>query len=150
MKEKYGIAIAEVLDILDHTDEKSVNKISKSFISFLKENVDDNYKVDIDYSKPLSEAKLNEKTLSIIAMISYSYWCEEEEKKELIEKIKKNDIKKEQEIREKYHTDNLFERKNEEKNIEEQEITQSLVVIKKENFFAKIINNIKKFLRKEK
>lgn len=150
MKEKYGVAIAEVLDILDHTEEKSVNKISKSFIKFLKENADDNYKVDIDYSKPLSESNLNENTLSIIAMISYSYWCNEEEKKEMLQKLKENDIIYEQEIREKYHTDNLFERNKKEEKIEEQEITKSLTEIKKESFLVKIINRIKKLFKRSK
>lgn len=147
MKEEYGIAIAETLDILKHTEKESVNKISKSFIEFLKENAADDYKVDIDYSKPLSEVKLNKNTLTIIAMISYSYWCNEEEKKEMLQKLKENDIILEKEIREKYHTDNLFERNKKEEKAKEKEI-ESLAEIKKEGFLIKIINKIKKFFKK--
>jgi len=146
MKEEYGISIAEALDILDHTDRKSVNKISKSFMEFLKENSEDNYKVDIDYSKSLSEMNLSEKTLSIIALISYNYWCDEEEKLEMIDTLKQNDIKKEQEIREKYHTDNLFEKHEE--NVEENESTEALMVMGKENILTRIINKIKKIFKR--
>ena len=150
MKEKYGAAIAEVLDILEHTNKKSVDKISKSFIQFLKNNVDEDYKVNIDYSIPLEEAQLQEETLAIIAMISYSYWCNDEEKKELLKKLKQNDIKQEVTNIEKHDFDDLFKKGlNKENNNKEEIIKNEIALIKKENLLTKIINKFKKNFKKE-
>lgn len=71
---EYKKAITEVLDILEHTDDKLVNKIPKSLIEFWKRNKADMYVPNLDHSKNLSEMDLSPKTKAIIAMLYMQYW----------------------------------------------------------------------------
>ena len=52
---EYGEAAVEVLDILDNTNKSDVDKIPTSFIKFLVDNASEDYKVNLDHSKLISE-----------------------------------------------------------------------------------------------
>ena len=77
-----------------------------------------------------------------------NYWCDsEEEKNELIEIFNENEIKYQEQSREKYNTDNLFKKKEENKDNAEIEKV-AIVEYKKQNFIQKIIDKIKKIFKK--
>ena len=59
LNQKYAEASVEVLDILNHMNENEVSKVSKKFISFLKENASKKYISNLDYSKKLNEETKN-------------------------------------------------------------------------------------------
>ena len=59
---EYGEAAVEVLDILDNTNKSDVAKIPTSFIKFLVDNASEDYRVNLDHSKLISEMNLKEKT----------------------------------------------------------------------------------------
>lgn len=42
-------ALSEIVEILNHTDKQIVEKIPKKFITFLFENMDTEYKPNIDF-----------------------------------------------------------------------------------------------------
>ena len=62
---EYGEAAVEVLDILENTNREDVEKIPVDFIKFLRNNASKNYTPKIDYSLPLNELNLKEKTKKI-------------------------------------------------------------------------------------
>ena len=141
----YSEAATEVLTILEHTEIEEVNKIQNNFIKFLKENSSKTYKPDFDFSKPINELNLKQKTQSILAIIYLKYWANEEEKKAFKKRIKENEEKYQQELKKQYSTDNLFKtKKGIIENFENQTQKNLMPEVKKENFIQKIINKMKK------
>ena len=69
-----------------------------------------------------------------------NYWAEENEKKELLEKLTNN----EKELEEKYDIQKVFNKRNETKTYKEE---LQLVQVK-DNLFTRILNKLKKLLRK--
>lgn len=75
LSREYKKAVSEVLDILDHTRKKDVDKISPTFMKFLKKNVDRMYKPELDHTKKIKDMNLRKETLSILALINKKFWC---------------------------------------------------------------------------
>ena len=135
--------ITETLDILNHMNVIDVRKIPKKFMNFLENNKSNSYLSNLDHSKKIEEMNLKEKTKDLLTVIYLKYWCEGEKKEQYMNLLVENEKKHQEEIIEKYNTDNLFEKKA--IKIEKEENTQentSLVEVK-ENFFTKFINMIK-------
>ena len=79
-------------------------------------------------------------------MICLNYWCESEEQKHnFIKHLNENEIRYQEELREKYNPDNIFKNKKEEIVVEN---TNLPVEIKKETFFKKLISFIKGLFNK--
>ena len=141
------IAYSEVDEILNLTDEKLVNKISKKVRDLIKEEKDKDYKPNIDPQKPLYEQNLLKETVALLTVIELNYWCEsEEEKQEILKELSENDIKKEQELRDKYNPDNLFKK---DKIIKTEQIeTTAMVEYKEKSIIRKILDKIKDFFKR--
>ena len=140
-------ALAEVDEILNFMDEQYQKKIPEKFRKLISNNKLANYNIEIKPNIPLTEQKISRKALSILSVINYNYWCnEEEKKKKLIEKYKKNGLAKQKKLKELYSPDKIFENKKEfYKRTNEDK--QLIVYNKKENVFIKIINKIKTLLK---
>lgn len=106
----YSEAATEVLEILNNMNPEDINKIPKKFINFLEENCSKIYKPNFDLKKPIDELNLDSKTQALLGIIYLKYWANEEEKMEFNKKLKKNEIKYQQEIREKYNPDKIFKK----------------------------------------
>ena len=141
----YKQAFVEVLEVLKHTSKSIVEKIPEKFIMFLKDNKDDKYIVDIDFSKPNWEDEVKQETQAILALIYRYYIVSPEKKSELIREKQEEQIRIENEIRKKYNPDNIFKNKKEETVVES---TNLPVEIKKETFFKKLISFIKGLFNK--
>ena len=136
MKIEYRQALFEIYKILENTDEEIINKIPEKFIKFVKENMDTNYKFELKKGKELVKQNLKDETKQIIALIYKKYLCDE---KKVInnyvigfnkhKKLKEENIQKDKDV----------------KNIE-----TSLLEIKEEKWYKKLINKILKFLKIKK
>lgn len=147
MDRSIAIAFAEVDEILNFMDKQYQKKIPEKLRKLISNNKSTDYNVVIKPNIPLTEQKISRKALAILSVINYNYWCIEEENKErLIEKYKKNEIAKQEKLRELYNPDNLFEAK---KQIYKKanEDKQLIVYNKKENVIMKIVNKIKRLLK---
>lgn len=137
-------AYTEVDTFIELLDDYNKNKIPVKLREFFKKEKDDNYVKEINPEIPIKYQNLKKETLDLIALLNLQYWCEDEtQKKELKCIYGQNEIKYQEELIEKYNPDNIFKRKEE--SISESKETQ-LQVIKRENFFQKIIDNIKRFI----
>ena len=137
-------AVSEVIDVLKHSEIEVTQKIPKKFIEFLTKNSDRNYIPNIDYSEENWENSIEEDAKVLIALIYRDYIMSEEEKEKVIEEAKRQ----EQEIREKYNPDNLFKKNSKIENEKspddtEHEVQKSLLIIKEEKWYERIINKIK-------
>lgn len=140
---EYSEAAVEVLDILKHTREEDVKKIPRKFIEFLENNKSKTYIADLDHTKRIKEMDLKPKTQALLGLIYLKYWANEEENSEFKKRARENEIKYQEELREKYNIDNLF--KNKEEVVREENVQKeiSLQIVQKETFIQRIINKIK-------
>ena len=133
MKIEYRQALFEIYKILENTDEEIINKIPEKFIKFVKENMDTNYKFELKKGKELVKQNLKDETKQIIALIYKKYLCDEE-------KVINNyviDFNKHKKLKEE-----TIQKDKDVKNIE-----TSLLEIKEEKWYKKLINKILKFLK---
>ncbi len=144
MKIEYRQALFEVYKILENTDEEIKNKIPEKFIKFVKENMDTNYKFELEKGKELVRQNLKSETKQIIALIYKYYICGEEERKKIVEKEKID-------IRKNFYIDFNKNKKSKIKNIQNRDEIEnfetSLVEIKKEKWYKKLINKILEFFQ---
>lgn len=135
-------AFSEVDMILDLIDSEMKNKVSANFIKFIKEEKDNNYKPNINPELPLEEQNILPETIDILALLKLNYWCNEEEKKELLKILNKNEQQFQKEAKEKYDIDKLFKTNKTKEIINLPEKGES------ENFIKKLIKFIKNIIWK--
>ena len=147
---EYKIAAAETLSVLENINTIDIKKIPQSFLDFLAELSSKEDRPELDYSKPIEELNLKEKTREILGYIYINWWSTKEEK-ELCDKMINNKRKNNNVgTNVKYEVDDIFKaRKNNVlvNNTENTEIKE-IVEYKVETFIKKIINKILSFFNK--
>ena len=137
MKIEYRQALFEVYKILENTDEEIINKIPEKFIKFVKENMDTNYKFELEKGKELIKQNLKDETKQIIALIYKDYICDEKEhEKEVINDYNIN-----------FNRNKELEKEGLQKENNIENIEKSLLEIKREKWYKKLINKILKFFK---
>ena len=110
------------------------------------------YNPQYSFEKPIDEQEISDEALAMIALLHINYWCNDNEEKERINNILKNNEDKYQaELLEKYNPDNLFKKqKSEILNLENNTITEETAIIeyKQNNFLKKIFDKIKHLFKK--
>ena len=145
MDNEYKEAFTETLEILKRVEKDIINKIPKQFITFLESNKNVDYNPNIDFSDEKWEDTIKPETQAIIALIYRDYIVSKEERKKLIEEEEQEEIKIENERREKYNPDNVF--KNRQKNIQDNlENNMQLIELKEYPWYKKVFNKILKVL----
>lgn len=134
-------AFSEIIEILNHTDKQLVEKIPDTFIKFLFENMDKEYKVEIDFFNENWDETILEETKAILALIYRDYIVSAEERDNLLIEEKREREKQEIELREKYNPDNLFKNKRSEIPNEFTENTQ-LVAIQQYPWYKRLYQKI--------
>lgn len=143
---EYKIATTEVLCILEYLPKKMKEDIPTNFLNFLNTQSLPDYKPNFDYSQGLDKIKLRSKTKALLAMIYRNYICTEKERAEYDEILDKNEKVYQNELKEKYNSDNLFKKERNKNNFTSDEVQ---LVEYKESFFTKIFNMIKKLFHRE-
>lgn len=145
--EIYKNSFKEVYDILENTEDELVSKIPTKFMNFLKENMNPNYKTNINKDEELDKQHLLKETEAILSLIYRSYWATEEDKKEFSQKDKQELIEKEEKRIEQYPVNDIYEVFAKRKNINNITVDNNLMVIKKESFIKRIFNKILSIFR---
>ena len=117
MKEtKYSEAAVEVLDILNYTNQEDVRKIPQSFMKFLTEIANKNYKVNFNHNGPISGLNLRKQTRELLGFIYITWWCNDKDRNNYKNIIHSNNSKSEQiENIDNYDIDDIFKNKKETK-----------------------------------
>ena len=150
---EFSEGITESLDILEHMDRAYIDKIPRKFMEFLENNKSTSYISNLDHSKKLNEMSLKEKTKDLLAILYLKYWCTEQEKSDFSNLLRENEIKYQDELKEKYNVDKIFKNTNPSNktikhNIYEDENVNNVAMIEfKESFFKKFINKIRWILK---
>lgn len=149
ISKNYSKAYTEVLEMIKHLPENEYNKIPKEKIEFLERNKDNKYKFVINPQIELEKQNISIEANSIIVTIFRDYFATDLQKEKLKIILEQNENKYQEQLREKYNPDNLFEnRKKECMNSCVEKNTSLLVVEREENFFKKLINYVKKLIFK--
>ena len=135
--------LVEVEYILKKLEDQYIKKIPREFWDYLEENKDKNYVFNYDDNKTLVEQKLSIDTISILTYINMEYLLDEEQKKEMIEYLRKDEAIAEQEKAKIYNPDDLFKNK---KQTKEQET--SLVEVKIEKWYEKMFSFFKNIFKR--
>lgn len=143
-----GMAYAEIIEILDNMSYEDKNKIPKKIYDFFLEKSNKNYVRHLDKSKTLYDQEIREDTKEILAILLINYWCETVDKKnQLLTLFRDNEIKYQEQLREKYNPDILFKSKRNSNNNEKIENNTQMIVIDKDNIFTRFIKKIKLFFK---
>ena len=138
------ISFCEVYDILQHLNTKLYKKIPQSFIEFIDENRNKEYKVNIDYTKSINIQKIQKNTRIILSLIYRDYLCTNEQKEKLVDSDKIELQKQREILNKKLNPDKLFHKKSHLAEMTKEEDVSMIVY--KESLFHKII---KKMFRKK-
>lgn len=130
-------AYSEIDTFIELLDEYSKNKIPQKLRKFFKMEKDKEYIKNINPNIPIKEQNLKKETLALIAMLNLQYWCEDENEKQRLKAIyAENEIRYQDELREKYNPDNLF--KNKQKEVKEKIEEIAMIEYKEDSLFTKI------------
>ena len=152
---------SEVYGVIKALGKEYIRKLPKTVLKVIIENREENYNPKYNMSISLKKQDVNRKTLAMIALLHYNYWCDTEEDRQKLKTILENNEEKHQkEIREKYSNDKIFNNSNikkeeEKENIKETEIKNEVlldsnIVEYKQSFFSKIVEKIKKWVKRFK
>lgn len=147
INEVYRNSFKEVYEILKSTENELLAKIPTKFINFIKNNMNENYKTNIQQDVDIDKQPLSKETEAILSLIYRSYWATDEEKQELAIKDRQDIIEIEKKKKEQYQGKDIYEIFEERKNINKITIDNNLMVIKKENFLKKFFNKILSILK---
>ena len=140
---------SEVYSVLNLLDENDLRRIPEDILFFIKANMSE----DVDYmdkNQSLDEIKITRDAEDMLMLLTYHYLCDDTEKVEVNKIMEENEKKHQEELKEKYNPDNVF---NNVKSSEEQSnsstIETSEIIVTKESFISKIINKLKGFFKKK-
>ena len=129
----------EVYEMLKLMGEDYIKKLPEELYEYIEQNVDPSYIHGVSFN--IDDIDLSDQAADMITYLNYEYFANEKTKK-ILEDISNSNIEK---LREKYDTENMFQRR---------EIKKDTIVAEnlelepvKESFFTKIINRIKSLFK---
>lgn len=131
MKE-IGKRLAEVEYLLKQMDFENLERIPKNFINYISENKDDEYSINLCSKEKMDKEQFNVDTIAILTYINMNY----------LNKIKV-DVNNEQ-----YTYENIFPKKKNITNLENDDKNNQLVEYKKVSWFERLFNKISRNFRK--
>ena len=146
MISNYAKAYTEVLEILSYFSNEEYSKIPEEKIKYFKENMDKDYIYTINPEIDLSVQHISSEANAILISLFRDYFASENQKGMLSKLLNKNQEKVDKAKREKYNTDDIFNKEKAEtvdNNIENMELQ---IIEYKESFYSKFTKFIKRLL----
>lgn len=147
MNNKYAKAYTEVIEIISHFSDEEYSRIPKEKIEYYEENRDKNYIFKLEPNVDLSEQNISREANAILVSLYRDYFASETEKQKINTVLNINQQKLEEEKREKYNPEKLFEN-NKEDNKEEVKEELALIEVKNENWYEKILMFLQRLFKK--
>lgn len=147
--EIYKDSFKEVYDILENTEEDLLSKIPNSFMNFIKNNMNVNYKTNINSNETIDKQHLLKETEAILSLIYRSYWATDEEKNEFAKKDNLELIKEEEQKKEQYQGKDIYKVFEERKNLNTITVDNNLMVIENESFIKRIFRKFLNIFKKQ-
>lgn len=147
---EYRKSCTEVIEILNHISRKDYEKIPKNIINVLETDKDNEYHFEYDMNKTLKNQNVSKQARIMIAVFFRDYWATESQKETILAIERKCRDKLEDEKREKYNPDNIFNNSHiQNKTVDSNPTNQNTQIIEyKQSIFKKIINWLKNISHK--
>ena len=146
---EYSNSLYQINEILKYMTPNLKARIPKKVISYFENNKSQEYSWTIDKALPLEKQDLLPTTKEILTVLYRDFICDDIERVKLEKTLSDNEIKYQEELREKYNPDNIFKDRQKNIDVTEQEIEDTTAIVTyKETFLSKIINKIKLFFNK--
>ena len=145
---EYMNSLYQISEILKYITPKLKRRIPKKVISYIESNKSKDFNWKIDKTLPLEKQELLPTTKELITVLYKDYMCDDIAKAKLNKVLNDNQIKHENEVREKYNPDNIFKERNKSYETNKGTIENNEIVSYKESFLSKIINKLKSFFHK--
>ena len=150
MTNSFAKAYTEVLELLKFLPKEEYEKISREKIAFYENNKDKNYNFIFDETKSLEEQKISKEAYIIIVTLFRDFFATSVQKEKLEIILNLNEKKYQEELREKYNSDNIF--KNETKypkQISNEKVTKETAIVEyKKSIFERIKSWFKSIFNK--
>ena len=151
--QNYKNAFTEVYVILNHLKSEEYEKIPETFLTVIENNRNLDYEYEINEDLDLNTQPMMKETRAILFNVYRDYLSSSEQKAKILKMQNIERQKNEEEKRLQFNPNDIFKKKNVNKDNEinksdKQENCSALVNVKKENFIVKIINRLKKILKK--
>ena len=138
-------AACQLYEIVEMLPSEEKNKIPENIISLIDERKERYIKSDKYIS--IEDINLTDETKKYLGYIFLNYLANEDEKTEYRNIISENEDRYQNNLKEKYNTDNLFSKKKS-KSAENREIKAEMIVVENLKWWDKIIAKIKKLFKK--
>lgn len=153
IKERYNIypkVFKELREIMNFFPKNEYNKIPKTFISFVEENMDNNYEYIVEHVDDFQNQKMLNETKVLLSIIYKDFIASNEERKQIIKMEKDELLQDEKIIREKYNPDKLFKNRKNAKYFTDEMYSQEIAMIeyKEKNFIHKLFDKIKNIIKR--
>ena len=145
---EYMNSLYQISEILKYITPTLKARIPKKIISYIESNKSKDYSWKIDKTLPLEKQELLPTTKELITVLYKDYMCDDISKLKLNKVLNENQIKYENEVREKYNPDNIFKERNKSYETNKMTMENNEIVSYKESFLSKIINKLKSFFYK--
>lgn len=86
----YTKAFTEFSCLLQCLPQTYIKKLPKKLIVLVENQINEQYKIEIDTQRNILEQNLSKETKDLIAVIKYNYWSTELEKEQIKESLYKN------------------------------------------------------------
>lgn len=145
MEETKVKTLSETYCLLKHFPKAYIEKIPPKILELINHFSDSKYYIDINTEKTLDEQNISEETKNMLIVFKYNYWSTEGEKQMIYDKLDENEMKYQQELREKYNYENIFKNKSTQVNVAEKNVA---MIEYKEPIFKSILNRIKSIFKR--
>ena len=145
MEETKVKTLSEMYCILKYFPKAYIEKIPPKILELINHFSDSKYYIDIDTEKTLDEQNISEETKNMLIVFKYNYWSTEGEKQMIYDKLDENEMKYQQELREKFNYENIFKNKSTQVNVAEKNVA---MIEYKEPIFKSILNRIKSIFKR--
>lgn len=149
----YKNAFTEVYTILNYIDEDDYEKIPSDVIEVIEENRNQDYEYEMNEDVDIFNQPMLPETKAILFNFFRDYWSTPEQN-EKIKRMQKEDLQKiEEKKQKKYENKDIFSNaisnvRTENSADTENKENVSLIEVKKENLFERILKKIKAFFKR--
>ena len=132
---EYKQCLVQLDEVLNHLNEKELEKIPYEIRESIKQNKDTEYAWNYDSSKSLNEQELDRKVIAMLSYLNMEYLLNEEQKKLMEDMHKFNEKKIQEELSYGNDMEDIFKKKTVNNEIENKTLP---IEIKQEKWYTKI------------
>lgn len=148
IKEQTIQAYTEIGCLLKFFPISYIEKLPNKLLEIINANADRKYIINVDPTKKINEQKISAQTKKILAVLTYNYWSNNEQKENLKSKLYINEQAFQSKLAKQYSTENLFKANRKTLVDADTQKEQVQMIEYKENFFIKFINAIKNIFKR--